>query len=137
MSFIRTKIKNGKKYQYLVENYWDKEKKCSRQRVIQYLGVETGNKGNEKLIPPSHKMEEIERAIPVGKLALYYAAARDVGLQEVLEKHFPSKSFPFLVVYKVYNFIPTIQKLLVKLSIHQFSAKRHPFIWTILQQKAN
>jgi transposase len=98
MSFIRTKIKNGRKYRYLVENYWDKEKKCSRQKVIQYLGVETEDKGNEKFIPPSHKMEEIERAIPVGKLALYYAAARDVGLQEVLDKHFPSKSFPLLAL---------------------------------------
>jgi hypothetical protein len=62
-------------------------------------------------------MEEIERAIPVGKLALYYAAARDVGLQEVLEKHFPSKSFPFLVLYKVHIFIATIQKLLINSSI--------------------
>jgi hypothetical protein len=87
MSFIRTKIINGRKYRYLVENYWDKDKKCSRQKVIQYLGVETGDKGDEKFIPPSHKMEEIERAIPVGKLALYYAAARDVGLQEVLVSH--------------------------------------------------
>jgi hypothetical protein len=46
MSFIRTKIKDGRKYQYLVENYWDKEKKNSRQRVIQYLGVGTGEDGS-------------------------------------------------------------------------------------------
>ena len=30
-------------------------------------------------ITPSHKMDEIERAIPVGKLALYYAAAQYIS----------------------------------------------------------
>jgi hypothetical protein len=67
MPFIRTKIRDGKKYRYLAENYWDKEKKSSRQRVIQYLGVNIGEEGSEKFVPPSHKMDDIERAIPVGK----------------------------------------------------------------------
>lgn len=98
MPFIRTKIRDGKKYRYSVENYWDKEKKSSRQRVIQYLGVDIGEEGSEKLIPPSHKMDEIERAIPVGKLALYYAAAQYIDLREALEKHCPSQSFPVLAL---------------------------------------
>lgn len=85
MPFIRTKIREGKKYRYLVENYWDKEKKSSRQRVIQYLGVDIGAEGSEKLISPSHKMDEIERAIPVGKLALYYAAAQYIDLGDAME----------------------------------------------------
>jgi transposase len=98
MPFIRTKIKEGRKYRYLVENYWDKEKKSSRQRVIQYLGVDTGEDGSRGLIPPAHKMEEIERAIPVGKFALYYAAAQYIGLREALEVHCPSQSFPILAL---------------------------------------
>jgi transposase len=98
MTFIRTKIKDGRKYRYLVENYWDKEKKSTRQRVIQYLGVDTGEEGNENLIPPAHKMEEIERAVPVGKLALYYAAAQYIDLRKALEKHCPSQSFPVLAL---------------------------------------
>jgi hypothetical protein len=93
MPFIRTKIKEGRKYRYLVENYWDKEKKSSRQRVIQYLGVDTGEDGSRELIPPAHKMEEIERAIPMGKFGLYYAAAQYIGLREALEVHCPSQSF--------------------------------------------
>jgi hypothetical protein len=44
--------------------------------VIQYLGVDIGAEGSEKLISPSHKMGKIEQAIPVWKLALYYAAAQ-------------------------------------------------------------
>jgi len=98
MSFIRTKIKDGRKYRYVVENYWDKEKKSTRQRVIQYLGVDIGEEGSEKHISPSHKMEEIERAIPVGKLALYYAAAQYIDLRGALEKHCPSHSFPVLAL---------------------------------------
>jgi hypothetical protein len=98
MPFIRTKIRDGKKYRYLVENYWDKEKKSSRQRVIQYLGVDIGEGGSEKLVSPSHKMDKIERAIPVGKFALYYVSAQYIDLREVLEKHCPSQSFPHLAL---------------------------------------
>jgi transposase len=98
MPFIRTKIREGKKYRYLVENYWDKEKKSSRQRVIPYLGVDIGEEGSEKFVSPSHKMDEIERAIPVGKFARYYASAQYIGLREVLEKHCPSQSLPVLAL---------------------------------------
>ena len=38
MAYIRTKIVKGNKYAYLVESRWDKEKKTSKQRVIEYLG---------------------------------------------------------------------------------------------------
>ena len=38
MAYIRTKIVKGKKYAYLVESRWDKEKKTSKQKVIEYLG---------------------------------------------------------------------------------------------------
>ena len=41
------------------------------------------------------------------------------------------------VVYNVYISTATIQKLLIKSSIHQFSAKRHTFIRTFLQLQAN
>ncbi len=75
-----------------------KRKKSTRQRVIQYLGVDIGEEGSEKYISPSHKMEEIERAIPVGKLALYYAAAQYIDLRGALEKHSPSHSFPVLAL---------------------------------------
>jgi len=38
---------------------------------------------------------------------------------------------------ETYRSFGSLVKLFIKSSIHQFSAKRHPFIWTILQQKAN
>ncbi len=38
MAYIRTKIVKGNKYAYLVESRWDKEKKTSKQKVIEYLG---------------------------------------------------------------------------------------------------
>ena len=38
MAYIRTKIVKGNKYAYLVESQWDKEKKTSKQKVIEYLG---------------------------------------------------------------------------------------------------
>ena len=94
MTFERTKKKkNGSIYSELVESYWDKEKKAPRQRVIEYLGVEARKDGKTKVLPVSHKMDEIERTIPVGKMAIYYAAALNVGLQDVLEKYFPSSKF--------------------------------------------
>ena len=98
MAFIRTKIKNGRKYRYLVESYWDKDKKRSQQRVIQYLGVEIKDKGKDKLISPCHKMEHIEKAIPIGKFAMYYSAIEYIGLQKILEKHSSSQSYPILAL---------------------------------------
>ena len=38
MAYIRTKKIKGKKYAYLVESQWDKERKTSKQKVIEYLG---------------------------------------------------------------------------------------------------
>lgn len=38
IAYIRTKKIKGKKYAYLVESKWDKEKKTSRQKVLEYLG---------------------------------------------------------------------------------------------------
>jgi hypothetical protein len=38
IAYIRTKKIKGKKYAYLVESKWDKEKKTSKQKVLEYLG---------------------------------------------------------------------------------------------------
>ena len=96
MSFIRTKTKNGRRYQYLVESSWDKEKKRSTQKVIQYLGVETEKDGKKTVKTPSHRMDTIERAIPIGKLAIYYSAAKSINLTGILFEHCYSESFEIL-----------------------------------------
>ncbi len=66
--------------------------------MIHYLVVDIGEEGNKKRIYPSHKRDEIERAIPIGKLALYYAAAQYIDLRDAMEKYCPSKSFPVLAL---------------------------------------
>ncbi len=98
MVFERVKKKKNGKYRELVESYWDKEKKAPRQRVIKYLGVEVEEDGEKKVLPVSHKMDEIERSIPIGKLALYYVATCDIELQKVLKKYFPSSYFSILAL---------------------------------------
>lgn len=98
MVFERVKKKKNRKYRELVESYWDKEKKAPRQRVIKYLGVEVEEDGEKKVLPVSHKMDEIESSIPIGKLALYYVATCDIELQKVLKKYFPSTYFSILAL---------------------------------------
>lgn len=96
MSFVRTKTVNGRKYRYLVENYYDKEKKGSRQRVIGYLGA-VDDKGELKK-EPSFMVDDVERVIPIGKLGLYYMAARKIGMVDILEKHCPGHGFQILTL---------------------------------------
>lgn len=96
MSFVRTKNKNGNKYRYLVKSVWDKETKKPKQKVIQYLGVETEKNGEKVVRTPSHKMDTIERAIPIGKLAMYYSAARSIDLTGILLEHCYRESFDIL-----------------------------------------
>lgn len=100
MAYIRTKkTKSGKVYREVVESYWDKEKKGPRQRVIRYMGMEEEDEqGKKKLKTPSRLMDAIERTIPIGRVALYYAAAREIGLPEVLKKHFPNEYLSILAL---------------------------------------
>lgn len=52
--FVRIKnLKNGKKrigYFYMVENYWNKEKQASRQKVIYYIGKADIGEFNPQII---------------------------------------------------------------------------------------
>lgn len=90
MSFVRTKTIRGRKYQYLVESVWDPVKKQPRQRVVKYLGPvdesKSKSEGKPVLKPPRVHVESVDRATPIGRLAIYYAVAREMGLLETAEK---------------------------------------------------
>jgi hypothetical protein len=43
-------------------------------------------------------VDVIERTIPIGKIALYYIAAREIGLPEVLKRHFPNEYLSILAL---------------------------------------
>lgn len=96
MAFERVKTINGKKYKYLVESYYDREKKTSRQRVVRYLGA-VDDKGQIKK-DPSFMVDNVERVLPVGKMGLYYMMARKIGLRDILEKHCPGHGFQLLTL---------------------------------------
>lgn len=100
MTYERSKAtKAGKPYREVVESYWDKVKKAPRQRVIRYIGMEEeGDEGKTKIKTPSRVMDSVERTIRIGKIALYYEAARDIGLPGVLRAHFPNEYLSILAL---------------------------------------
>jgi len=77
MSFERTIFSGGKKYRQLVESRWDKEKKQSRIHVIKHLGKVFEEEGEEKLIPSQLKIDSVDRAYPVGELALFWKIGQE------------------------------------------------------------
>lgn len=91
MAFRRVKVKGGRRYVEIVENYWDKKKKAPRQRVIKYLGVEEEKNGKKEIKPASQKMDEIEKSIKIGEMALYYSAIRDIQMSKILKKYFSAE----------------------------------------------
>lgn len=92
---IHTK-KDGKKYVYSVEAYWDKEKKAPRNRQVCLgrLDEETG-----EIIPSERKGRKTKRAVSdpdvtaktlvIGPAAILEKVARDSGLEKTLKRSFP------------------------------------------------
>ncbi len=86
MAFNRTITSRGKKYRQLVESVWDKEKKQSRIHVIEHLGKVIEEDGKEKLIPSQIKFDSLDRAYPVGELAIFWKVAEEFGIQKSVSK---------------------------------------------------
>ena len=84
MSFIVKQRKNGKIYHYEATNYWDKEKKQSRQKR-RYLGVEDEN--GEVKTP--RKEIIIKRNQEYGVTYLLNALAEECKLKKVLKEIYP------------------------------------------------
>ncbi len=85
MTFVRTKTIRGRKYQYLVKSEWDPEKKQPRQRVVRYLGPVDESGGKPVLRPAPVRVTGVDAVKPIGRLATYYAAARDIDLLGLAE----------------------------------------------------
>ena len=84
MSFERTIISGGNKYRQLVESRWDKEKKQSRIHLIKHLGKITEEDGEEILIPSQLKIDTVDKAYPVGELALFWKVAEEFEVQKCI-----------------------------------------------------
>ena len=85
MSFIRTTHSKGKKYKQLVESKWDSKKKQSRIHVIKHLGQVIEVNGAEKLKPSPLKIDSVDKAYPVGKLAIFWKIAEEFRIQKCLQ----------------------------------------------------
>lgn len=66
------------------ESYWDPEMHRSRQRFLRYVGP--CDQDGKLLAPPSHRVDHVHSTFPVGPLALFYAAARDLKVREVIQQ---------------------------------------------------
>lgn len=84
MSFERTIISGGNKYRQLVESRWDKEKKQSRIHLIKHLGKIIEKNGEEILIPSQLKIDTVDKAYPVGELALFWKVAEEFEVQKCI-----------------------------------------------------
>jgi len=108
---IHTK-KDGKKYVYSVEGYWDKEKKAPRNKQV-CLG--RLNEESGEIIPSNRKGRVAKRAaavpdltaraLVIGPYAVLNKIAHDTGLEQVLRASFPDKwqlilSLAFFLVQK-------------------------------------
>ncbi|MGI0155682.1 MAG: IS1634 family transposase [Thermoplasmata archaeon] len=56
----------------------------SRQRFLRYIGP--CDKDGKLLAPPSHRVDHVHSTFPVGRLALFYAAAQDLKVRGVIEE---------------------------------------------------
>lgn len=136
---IHTK-KNGAKYVYSVESYWDKEKKAPRNRQVCLgrLNEETG-----EIIPSLRRERSLEKAASapevtarskvIGPWLLLHKITTDINLASILKKSFPDKhehilSLAFFLVQKG-----------LPLSHCEFWSKsnRHPYNETILSQRVS
>lgn len=85
MVFERTIVSGGKKYRQLVESRWDKEKKRSRLHVIKHLGRVEEKNGEQQLIPGQLKIDTVDKACPVGELALYWKLAQEFEVEKCVD----------------------------------------------------
>ncbi len=93
MAFIRIKKLKGGEYAYLVESFWNPEKKASRQRTIKYLGP--AEKVKLEDVPEEYRDEKVRAFIlrnsvlAAHRRAQFIAALRERLLAAVLDGNVP------------------------------------------------
>ncbi|GHV48158.1 hypothetical protein FACS1894204_12240 [Synergistales bacterium] len=136
---IHTK-KNGARYMYRVEGYWDKEKKAPRNKQV-CLGRIDDKTG--EVIPSNRKERAAKRAAVtpevtarstiIGPSLLLDKVAGDTGLSAVLKKSLPGQ---FLRIIALAYFL--VQKGLPLSRCEIWSASnRHPYVETITSQSVS
>lgn len=71
-------------YRYEVESYWDPAVKQPRQRVLRFIG-RVNDKGHV-VVPSTVRIGSVSESMPVGTLALFYGAARELDLVSHIRK---------------------------------------------------
>ncbi|HLE48126.1 MAG TPA: transposase [Candidatus Thermoplasmatota archaeon] len=84
MPFVKTTTVGGRKYQYLVRSVWDPEKGQPRHEVVRYLGAVNPKTGKPK--PPRTRVDGVQSATPIGRLAIFWSIAHEAGLPEIAER---------------------------------------------------
>jgi transposase len=136
---IHTK-KNGARYMYKVEGYWDKEKKAPRNKQV-CLGRIDDKTG--EVIPSDRKTRTAKRAAVapevtarstiIGPSLLLDKVANDTGLLAALKKSLPGQ---FLRIIALAYFL--VQKGLPLSRCEVWSASnRHPYVETISSQSVS
>jgi len=90
MPYERTVTSRGHKYRQLVESRWDPVKKQPRTHVIKHLGKVIEKEGKEVLKPSSLRVDRIDKAYPIGKMAVYWKLAQDFDIYNSVAKSFES-----------------------------------------------
>jgi hypothetical protein len=90
MSYERTVTSRGHKYRQLVESRWDPVKKQPRTHVIKHLGKVIEKEGKEVLKPSSLRVDRIDKAYPIGKMAVYWKLSQDFDIYNSVAKSFES-----------------------------------------------
>ena len=88
MSYERTVTSRGHKYRQLVGSRWDPVKKQSRTYVIKHLGKIIEKDGKEILKPSPLKIDSVDKAYPVGRLAVYWKLAEEFKIYNSIAKPF-------------------------------------------------
>ncbi len=92
MAYERTVTSRGHKYRQLVESRWDPKKKQPRTVVVKHLGTVIEKDGEEILKPSALKIDQIDNAYPVGKLAVYWKLMEELNVQNSISKSFDFKN---------------------------------------------
>lgn len=88
MSYYRTITVNGRRYKQLVESKWNPIKKRSEVHVIEHLGRVIEKNGKEILKRSPLKIDSVDKAHPIGKLAIYWKLAEEFKIYDSVAKPF-------------------------------------------------
>ncbi|MGH9029781.1 MAG: hypothetical protein ACRDV4_09225, partial [Acidimicrobiales bacterium] len=78
------KVVGKHRYAYEYASYWDGKLHRTRQRMVRYLGP--CDKQGRVLTEPKTRLESVHSAFPVGPLAVFYAAAQQLRVQDRIQK---------------------------------------------------